>query len=149
MPDPLEDPMALHRSTRFLALAASMIVATTALAAVSSANAATPDKKDITLTVTRLPAQVRLVPGEAVNVELSTNVTTGYSWSTKVVGKKGTVDVADGVYKAPTTSLVGAPGTTTWKVTAKKKGTAVVKFLATPPGGGTPTSNGSLTVIVK
>lgn len=136
------------RFARSLAVAASMIVAAAALVAVTPASAA-PAKKNITVTVTELPAQVRLVPGESVNVRLSTNVTTGYSWSTKVVGKKGTVTVSDGVYKAPDTALVGAPGTTTWTVTAKAKGTAVVKFLTTPPGGGARQSEGSLTVIVK
>ena len=141
--------MTQRRSTRFLATAASLLVAATALAAVTPASAATPAKKNITLTVTHLPAQVRLIPGESVNVELSTNVTTGYSWSTKVVGQKSAVTVSAGNYKAPDTQLVGAPGTTTWTVTAKAKGTAVVKFLATPPGGGKKQSEGSLTVIIK
>jgi hypothetical protein len=44
---------------------------------------------------------------------------------------------------------MGAPGSTTWTVTAKAKGTAVVRFLKTPPGGGTKQSVGFLTVIVR
>lgn len=140
--------MALHRRARYLALSVGLAVAATALFAITPASATTPEKKNVTLTVTELPAQVRLAPGEAVSVRLSTNVTTGYSWSTKVVGKKGAITVSAGAYAAPTTALIGAPGTTTWTVTAKAKGTGVVKFLATPPGGGKAQNDGSLTVIV-
>jgi inhibitor of cysteine peptidase len=140
--------MATLRSVRFLTVSVGLAVAATALIATTPASASTPSKKNPTLTVTELPAQVRLLPGEAVAVRLSTNVTTGYSWSTKVVGKRSAVTVSDGVYAAPTTGLIGAPGTTTWTVTAKAKGTGVVKFLATPPGGGKAQSDGSLTVIV-
>jgi predicted secreted protein len=143
--------MLTHRSPRILvAVAAVIVTAMTALGA-TPAQAAAPAKKNITLTVTELPAQVRLVVGEAVNVRLSTNVTTGYSWSTKVVGDTSAVAVSKGVYAAPASDsgIVGAPGTTTWTVTAKAKGTAVVKFYATPPGGGKKTLDGSLTVIVK
>lgn len=141
--------MSVTRTSRLLALAAAVAVAVTGLLAVGPASATAPVKKNITLTVTVLPAQVRLIPGEAVKVTLSTNVTTGYSWSTKVVGDKSAVAVSPGVYLAPTTELMGAPGTTTWIVTAKAKGTAVVKFLTTPPGGGAKKSVGSLTVIVR
>jgi predicted secreted protein len=104
-----------------------------------------------TITITILPAQVRLVPGEAVAVRLDTNVTTGYSWSATVVGDRSAVDVSKGVYAAPTAQpgLVGAAGTTTWIVTAKATGTAVVKFWTTPPGGGQRQRAGSLTVIVR
>ena len=140
--------MAIHRSPRILAVAAAFVVAASAIVAAAPAQATSPAKKNITLTVTELPAQVRLVQTESVNVRLSTNLTTGYSWSTKVVGDTGAVTVSAGVYKAPVTDLVGAPGTTTWTVTAKAKGTAVVKFYATPPGGGKKSLDGSLTVIV-
>jgi predicted secreted protein len=132
-----------------LALAWGMTLAASAVLAATPAQAAFAAKKNVTLTVTGLPAQVRLVPGESVDVRLSTNVTTGYAWSTKVVGKKEAVTVAEGLYAAPGTGLMGAPGSTTWTVTAKAKGTAEVKFLKTPPGGSTKQSDGSLTVIVR
>jgi predicted secreted protein len=137
------------RTSPALALAACIAVAATTLVGVSPAQASSVAKPKVTLTVTELPAQVRLVPGEAVDVRLQTNVTTGYSWSTKVVGKKGTVAVSAGAYAAPTTTLVGAAGTTTWRVVAKAKGTAVVRFLTSPPGEDTTQNLGSLTVIVK
>ena len=140
--------MTLPRIPRLAALVAVALVAVSGVLVATPASGA-PAKKAVTLTITKLPGQVRLIPGERVKVELSTNRTTGYSWSTKVVGKKGTVTVSDGTYVAPVTTLVGAPGTTTWIVTAMAPGTAVVTFLATPPGGGTPTNDGSLTVIVK
>ena len=138
-----------YRTPRVLAAAAALLMATTAILAASPAQATTPAKKHVTLTVTVLPGQVRLIPGEAVRVRLSTNVTTGYSWSTKVVGDAAAVRVSTGVYTAPTGTLVGAPGTTTWTVTALSAGKAVVQFLATPPGGGTAQVDGRLTVIVQ
>jgi len=141
--------MARLRSRPVLALAALIAVAGTALVGVAPAQASSVTKPVVTLTVTELPAQVRLVPGEAVNVRLSTNVTTGYTWSTKMVGKKGTVAVSTGAYAAPSTDLMGAPGTTTWRVTARAKGPAVVRFLTSPPGEDTHQNVGSLTVIVQ
>ena len=141
--------MARPRITPVLTIAACIAVVGTALVGVAPAQAASVAKPVVTLTVTELPAQVRLVPGEAVNVRLSTNMTTGYTWSTRVVGKKGTVAVATGAYVAPSTDLVGAPGTTTWRVTAHAKGTAVVRFLTSPPGEDTRQNVGSLTVIVQ
>ena len=134
--------------SRILTLATVLAVGMTLMSVPGPASAA-PAKPKVTLTITELPAQVRLVPGEAVRVRLSTNLTTGYTWTTKVVGRKASVSVADGVYKAPDTTLVGAPGTTTWLVTADKAGTAVVKFLTSPPGEDTTSSVGSLTVIVR
>ena len=59
--------------------------------------------------------------------------------------------VSKGVYTAPhtATGIVGAPGTTVWTITAKSAGKAKVAFLATPPGGGKPSDDGVLTVIVQ
>lgn len=110
------------------------ILALTMAAGMASAQAA----KKPTLTVTELPAQVRLVAGESIHVRLSTNLTTGYSWSTKIAGQKSAVKVGKGKYEASVTipELVGAPGTTTWRVTAMKPGRALVDIVATPPGGG-------------
>lgn len=103
---------------------------------------------DPTLVVTQLPAQVRLVPGEQIDLSLSTNRTTGYSWSAKVTGDTAAVRVGAGTYVAPpTTGMVGVPGTTTWRITARQPGRAVVRIIATPPGGGTGTVE-RLTVIV-
>ena len=139
--------MPTSRAPRLLALAATTLALTIAsFAAPAQAKPVNP-----TITITVLPAQVRLVPGESVAVRLDTNVTTGYSWSATVVGARAAVDVSKGVYAAPTTppGLVGAAGTTTWTVTAKAPGTAVVKFWTTPPGGGNRERVGSLTVIVR
>ncbi len=109
------------------------------------AHASTPD---ITLVVTELPAQVRLIPGESIALSLSTNATTGYTWGTKVTGNKKSVKVFQGVYAAPAeTGMVGVPGRTVWQITAKKVGKAVVTVTTTAPGGGT-SNVGKLTVIV-
>ena len=83
--------------------------------------------KDITLVVTQLPSQVRLVPGESIALSLSTNATTGYTWDTKVSGDSKSVKVYQGIYAAPAaTGMVGVPGTTVWQITAKSVGKAVV-----------------------
>ena len=103
--------------------------------------------QDITLTVTQLPGQVRLVPGESVALVQETNRTTGYTWKARVRGDKNAITVGAGRYTGPNTDLVGAPGVTTWKITADQPGRAVVRVVATPPGGGDPTVS-TLTVIV-
>ena len=121
------------RSRRAAALLVSLL--TFALLPTASASAA----NDTGLVVTQLPAQVRLIPGESFTLSLSTNRTTGYSWSAKVGGKANAVAVSAGRYTAPQSpeGMVGVPGTTTWKIRATKPGTATVTILATPPGGGT------------
>ena len=104
--------------------------------------------KDVTLVVTQLPAQVRLIPGESISLSLSTNATTGYTWDTKVSGDKKSVKVFQGVYAAPeATGMVGVPGTTIWQITAKSVGKAVVTVVTTSPGG-QKSNVGKLTVIV-
>lgn len=127
-------------------LTALALVAATSIAMAAPSNAA----KKPTLVVTKLPAQVRLIPGESIVLTLSTNRTTGYSWSTKVTGDEKAIKVGEGIYQAPASpdGMVGVPGTTLWSITAKSVGTAKVKILATPPGGGDPSSDGVLTIIV-
>lgn len=130
--------------TRVMTALALALAATLALGA--PANAA----KKPTLVVTELPAQVRLIPGESIVLSLSTNRTTGYTWTTKVSGDKKAIKVGEGTYQAPASAdgMVGVPGTTLWSITATAVGTAKVKVLASPPGGGDPTSDGTLTIIV-
>ena len=102
---------------------------------------------NVSLTVTELPGQIRLVPGESIELVQQTNRTTGYTWKARVRGDKNAITVGAGKYTAPNTDLVGAPGVTTWKITADQPGKAVVRIVATPPGGGDPTVS-KLTVIV-
>jgi predicted secreted protein len=132
---------------RILRLTVTLFAAL-ALTVAGGASAAHAAKKP-TLILTELPAQVRLIPGEVFDLKLSTNRTTGYSWSTKVTGQKSAVKVSKGKYEAPVTipELVGAPGTTTWRITAVKQGRATIDIVATPPGGGTAEIQ-KLTVIV-
>jgi predicted secreted protein len=112
------------------------------------ASPASAANKDITLVVTQLPSQVRLVPGESIALSLSTNATTGYTWDTKVSGDTKSVKVYQGIYAAPAaTGMVGVPGTTVWQITAKSVGKAVVTVVTTAPGG-TKSNVGKLTVIV-
>jgi predicted secreted protein len=131
--------MARHPSVRLTAAAVVVGLAFATAGMSIPATAAVPEKAKITLTVTELPAQVRLIPGEAVKLRLATNVTTGYSWTTKVTGAKKAVSVSAGKYTAPTT----------WVVAAVAPGTAKVTVLTTPPGEDTTTKVGTLTVIVQ
>lgn len=129
-------------------LLAAIALAVGALAvAAPAANADDHLGDEVTLVVTELPAQVRLIPGESIELTLVTNRTTGYSWSATKSGKKKAIKVGKGKYTAPDNGLVGAPGETTWKITARKPGTAEVNIEATPPGGGDPEVS-TLTVIV-
>jgi len=116
------------------------LISAAAIAALAMAGGMAPAQaaKKPSLIVTELPGQVRLIPGETIDVKLSTNVTTGYSWSTKVSGQASAVKVGKGKYEAQVTipELVGAPGTTTWRVSAVKPGRATIDIIATPPGGG-------------
>ncbi len=137
--------MTRTRASRLIAFLAAVVTVAGVTAAVPAA-AAQPAKKKPVLTVTVLPGQVRVLDGESVAVTLSTNVTTGYSWSTKVVGDQKAVTVSKGAYRAPSTELVGAPGQTTWIVKATGNGVAKVQILTTPPGGGTAQKVGVLTV---
>lgn len=114
------------------------LAGTMALTVAPAASAAQPVKKYPTLLVTQTSTQVRLAPGERVRIQLSTNVTTGYSFiATGGCCADGNLDVATvskGVYRAPTGTLVGAPGTTTWTVTAKRSGTTDITVVTRPPG---------------
>ena len=106
-------------------------------------------KEDVTLTLTELPGQIRLIPGEAVELRLETNRTTGYTWKAKVRGDKQAVSVGKGMYTAPETDLVGAPGTTSWLIIAEEPGTATVRIVATPPGGGTASVSKLKVIVMK
>ena len=115
--------MTRTRAPRALATLAA-VVALVGVAAATPAVAAQPAKKDIVLNVTVLPGQVRLLDGESVRITLPTNVTTGYSWAPVVSGATKAVTVSKGSYVAPSGDLVGAPGMTSWVVTAKGDGVA-------------------------
>ena len=131
---------------RTLARALALLAATAALSVTVILPASADDP---TVVVTQLPAQVRLIPGESVVLSLSTNRTTGYTWSTRVRGDRSAVSVSKGAYQAPasTNGMVGVPGTTVWSITAEKLGTAKVTVVTTSPGGERG-SDGVLTIIV-
>lgn len=133
--------------TRRLLATAALVVALAGSTLTAGPVSAAPNP---TLVITQTPAQVRLIPGESFAITLPTNVTTGYQWNAAAMGKKGILTVSDGVYTAPSGSdgMAGAPGSTTWTVTATKVGTNVVQIVSTPPGGGDGTIQ-TVTVIVK
>lgn len=135
--------MIRSRTSRTLALLAAgvAVLATVAapVAAAAAPQAAPAAKKYPTLVVRDLPTQVRLVPGERVRIVQSTNITTGYSFLADggccTADDKAIARVSKGVYRAPaSTGLVGAPGTTTWIVTALRPGTTDIQIITRPPG---------------
>ena len=122
---------------KFIAILVSVAAALTVTTAVAPAHAA--DAPPPTLIVRDLPAQVRLIPGEKVKIVLSTNRTTGYSWHAEggccVKGTdKFVAKISAGRFTAPSGDLVGAPGTTTWTVTALRPGKTTVDIMTRPPG---------------
>ena len=133
--------------TRFMRIASTVFIALAMCLGLAAGSAQA--KEDVTLTLTELPGQVRLIPGESVELRLTTNLTTGYTWTAKVRGDKNAVSVGKGMYTAPDTELVGAPGTTSWLVIAEEPGTATVRILATPPGGGTPSVSKLKVIVMK
>ena len=128
-------------------LSATFLFATSLERLSAPASAQANSTGEVTLTVTELPGQVRLMPGEKIELTLQTNRTTGYQWSASTSGKKKGIKVSKGEYTPSASVLVGAPGTTTWMITARKPGKATVEISATPPGGGDPDTS-TLTVIV-
>lgn len=126
-------------TTRLLRpLAISTLACTLALSLAPAASSAQPAKKYPTLVVTQTSTQVRLAPGERVRIQLSTNRTTGYSYIASggccTDGDLDVATVSKGVYRAPAGTLVGAPGTTTWTVTARRPGTTDITVVSRPPG---------------
>jgi predicted secreted protein len=119
-------------------LAATTLLLGSAAVTASAAQAAPSAKKYPALIVTQESTQVRLTPGERIRIQLSTNRTTGYSWI--AYGGCCTADdaniatISKGAYKAPVTDLVGAPGVTTWTVTAVRPGTTDITIVTRPPG---------------
>ena len=128
-------------------LSATFLFATRLAGLSTPAYAQANSPGEVPLTVTELPGQVRLLPGEKIDLTLQPNRPTGYRWSASTTGKKKAIKVSKGEYTPSASVLVGAPGTTTWMITARKPGTAKVKISATPPGGGDPDIS-TLTVIV-
>lgn len=119
-------------------LSAITVAAAVGLAAAPVASAAVPAKKYPVLIVTQESTQVRLAPGERVKIRLTTNRTTGYSYIATggccTDGDLNVATVSKGRYQAPVTDLVGAPGTTTWTVTARRTGTTDIVVVQRPPG---------------
>jgi len=122
----------------------SSLVLIAGLAAVSAGPAQSVQPRadsDVTLVVQELPAQVRLIPGEAIELTLQTNRTTGYTWiatggGRSIENNRRVARISRGVYTAPqnTGGMVGVPGTTTWTITAKRVGVTDVTIVTRPPG---------------
>lgn len=119
-------------------LAATALLLSSGVLTAAAAQAAPSAKKYPTLIVTQESTQVRLTPGERVRIQLSTNRTTGYTWIASggccTAADADVATISKGAYKAPVTDLVGAPGVTTWTVTAVRPGTTDITIVTRPPG---------------
>ena len=124
-------------------IAASSAVLLSASAVTGSALAVAPASTHASThastTITSLPGKVTLKVGQKATLTLKTNITTGTRWI--VAGtpcctsdNKAIAKVSKGVYTAPTTTLVGAPGTTTWTITGLRPGTGYVTVVTRPAG---------------
>lgn len=132
------------KMTQRIAAVLSSIVLTVSIATVSASSAQAVESRsnsDVTLVVQELPAQVRLIPGEAIELTLQTNRTTGYTWIASGGGRsiennRRVAKISKGVYAAPqnTGGMVGVPGTTTWTITAKRVGVTDITIVTRPPG---------------
>lgn len=125
-------------SRRLRALTALIASGALALVLAPSALSAQPVKKYPPLIVTQESTQVRLAPGERIKITLPTNRTTGYSYFAMggccTDADLAVATLSKGAYLAPNTDLVGAPGTTTWTVTARRVGTTDITIVTRPPG---------------
>ena len=137
----------MRKLMKVTVIAAAAAALTLGITATSGAATLTKNP-DPTLVVLRVPTQVQIKDGVAIVLSQDTNTTTGYSWSIKVSGDKSAVKVYAGTYQAPAPSgAVGVAGTTTWYIKALAPGQAVLSLIATPPGGGSPTTK-KLTITV-
>jgi predicted secreted protein len=116
-----------------LATATAVLIAGSAVTATAQASTPSAD------TITKLPAKVTLTVGHQATLTLKTNITTGTRWI--VAGTpcctpsgKAIAKVSKGTYTAPVTTLVGAPGTTSWTITALRPGTGYVTVVTRPAG---------------
>jgi predicted secreted protein len=111
-----------------------------ALIMMGAMNTAHPASAQDIRVVQELPANARLIPGEKIRITLPTNVTTGYTWI--ATGGCCTKDdqrvarISKGRYSAPANpqGLVGAPGETTWTITALRPGKTTFTIVTRPPG---------------
>lgn len=142
------------RNTGWRTFTAAMAIGACAVLVTAVPAAATGESQ----TVTKLPAKVTMAVGDTVLLTLTTNRTTGYSWQAEggccAAGDKSVVKVSKGKYTAPETkkNMVGAPGTTTWTITALRPGSTKVVVTTSPPGADNTMDDetvGTLTIKVK
>jgi predicted secreted protein len=121
------------RSSRILIAAAAALVVGSAVTGI--ARAETP----AAVSITSLPSTVTIKVGHQATLTLTTNITTGTRWVVAQApcctrDNRAIAKVSKGVYTAPDTTLLGAPGTTTWTITALRPGTGYVTVVTRPAG---------------
>lgn len=72
---------------------------------------------------------IHLKKGETTQIELPSNITTGYSWAPSSLHSRNTMlEIEESPYQAQSTGLVGSGGTQVWNITGKKRGSVHIKF---------------------
>jgi inhibitor of cysteine peptidase len=121
----------------------------TETAAIAIRVVAKGDSPNVSVTLEKATASVTLKKGEALDIALPANPSTGYLWTP--VGQKGDIlaENGEGTFKAES-GLVGAPGVYTLHLKAAKAGaqTLVLGYLG-PGTAGTVDGAYALSVIVK
>lgn len=69
-----------------------------------------------------------LKTNQEFTITLGSNRTTGYSWQLDDSYNKSIINYINNEYKAPKTTLLGAPGHELWNFKAISKGSATLRF---------------------
>lgn len=117
----------------------------------SSSPSASPSPTVTPIVVTQLPASVNAVVGQSITVTLTSNASTGYSWSAYWTGNDGIVSVDGPSYSPPpsASAMPGAPGTATTVIRGLKPGTQVVSFTYSRPSDPASAEVKNLTVTIN
>jgi len=81
---------------------------------------------------------IALAVGDTLTVTLASNPSTGFSWTAETqIGDASVVQQTSHVSVAPTSAMVGAPGTETWTFRALNAGTTTIstEYSQPWPGG--------------
>lgn len=120
------------RSKIFLSSTACLLVGLVALAGCgggsSTPPASNPTKAPSGKTFKTPGSPVEVSNGEAFNIALDSNPSTGYSWSLEG-GVPEILQSTGETFVAPERDLVGAPGVQYWEFKAVKAGSGSIKFI--------------------
>lgn len=103
------------------------------------------------ITVSESQTNIEVKKNQKFTIELTSNASTGYSWSLNDTYDKNVVTKVSNKYEAANTSLVGAPGKELWVFKGKDAGTTKLSFKYIQPweAGATPANSKTFNITVK